>query len=176
MRIRTLRLDLISSTPEIARADLLGRSDLEAALGVRVPEEWPPELYDPPAIEYGLAWMEGHPDNLQWSFYYLVRRGEGGEADAVIGVGGYKGAPSENGTVEVGYSILPPFRRRGYATEAVEGWVRHAFADPRVRRVIAETLPELSASIGVLEKSGFRLLGPGSEPGVIRYERLRDAS
>lgn len=37
-------------------------------------------------------------------------------------------------------------------------------------RVIAETLPELLPSIGVLEKTGFEQIDGGSEPGVLRYE------
>jgi len=41
--------------------------------------------------------------------------------------------------------------------------------------VIAETLPELTPSIGVLRKCGFELIGEGSEPGVIRFERTRAA-
>jgi RimJ/RimL family protein N-acetyltransferase len=45
---------------------------------------------------------------------------------------------------------------------------------PSVRRVIAETYPALIASIGVLQKCGFRSIGDGSEPGVIRFELLRD--
>jgi RimJ/RimL family protein N-acetyltransferase len=40
--------------------------------------------------------------------------------------------------------------------------------------VTAETLPELTPSIGVLLKCGFRLEGEGSEPGVIRYQLTRD--
>jgi RimJ/RimL family protein N-acetyltransferase len=36
----------------------------------------------------------------------------------------------------------------------VRALVDHAFAMPAVRRVTAETLPELTASIGVLEKCG----------------------
>jgi len=42
-----------------------------------------------------------------------------------------------------------------------------------VQRVIAETLPELTPSIGVLRKCGFRPVGEGSEPGVIRFELTR---
>jgi RimJ/RimL family protein N-acetyltransferase len=49
-----------------------------------------------------------------------------------------------------------------------------AFALPAVRRVIAETLPELAPSIGVMRKCGFRLIGEGSRPGVIRFELLRE--
>jgi RimJ/RimL family protein N-acetyltransferase len=63
--------------------------------------------------------------------------------------------------------------RHGYATEAVRGLVAAAFALPEVRRVLAETLPELTPSIGVLHKCGFRLIGDGSEPGVIRFEITR---
>ena len=44
---------------------------------------------------------------------------------------------------------------------------------PAVQRVIAETLPELTPSIGVLGKCGFRFIGDGAEPGVIRFELTR---
>jgi RimJ/RimL family protein N-acetyltransferase len=49
--------------------------------------------------------------------------------------------------------------------------VEQAFMAPGVTCVIAETLPGLVPSIGVLEKLGFSLIGDGSEPGVIRYEK-----
>jgi [ribosomal protein S5]-alanine N-acetyltransferase len=44
-----------------------------------------------------------------------------------------------------------------------------------VTRVLAETLPELAGSTGVLRKRGFVFLGAGSEPGVIRFELTRSA-
>ena len=49
------------------------------------------------------------------------------------------------------------------------GLIAHAFAHPEVARVIAETLPDLFPSIGVLRKIGFSYVGEGSEPGVVRY-------
>jgi len=91
----------------------------------------------------------------------------------LVGSGGYKGPPSSEGTVEIGYGIVSDHQRRGYALEAVRGLLTRAFALPQVQRVIAETLPELGPSIGVLRKSGFRLIGEGSEPGVIRFELTR---
>ena len=54
------------------------------------------------------------------------------------------------------------------------GLVSNAFSHVNVRRVISETLPELVASIGVMEKCGFKFIGDGSEEGVIRYELTRD--
>ena len=79
----------------------------------------------------------------------------------------------DDGTVEVGYGIVSDQHRRGYASEAARALVGHAFARPAVRRVIAETYPELIGSIGVLRRCGFRHIGEGSEPGVIRYELTR---
>ena len=78
-----------------------------------------------------------------------------------------------DGTVEVGYGIVSDQHRRGYASEAARALVGHAFARPAVRRVIAETYPELIGSIGVLRRCGFRHIGEGSEPGVVRYELTR---
>ncbi len=43
--IRTQRLDLIPGTVTQLRAELAGHAALAAALGVEVPEAWPPEFY-----------------------------------------------------------------------------------------------------------------------------------
>ena len=99
--------------------------------------------------------------------------GDSQHGHVVVGAGGYKGKPDAAGSVEVGYSVLPEYRRQGLATEAVAGLVANAFNDARVSRIIAETLPGLDASIGVLRKNHFRDIGAGSEPGVIRYELTR---
>jgi RimJ/RimL family protein N-acetyltransferase len=76
--------------------------------------------------------------------------------------------------VEVGYSICPEYQRRGFASEATRALIAHAFASPQVTRVDAETLPELEPSISVMLKCGMRFLGPGSEPGTIRYGVTRE--
>jgi ribosomal-protein-alanine N-acetyltransferase len=75
--------------------------------------------------------------------------------------------------VEVGYGIVRDQHRHGYASEAAGGLLARAFASPDVTRVTAETYPELVGSIGVLRRCGFRFIGEGSEPGVIRYEITR---
>ncbi len=173
--IDTPRLRLVPATPDMLRADLEGPAALAALLGVEAPTQWPPELYDADAIRWTLDAVERDPDG--WYLQYFLRKGPGGEPDALVGVGGYKGGPKE-GAVEVGYAVLEPHRRRGYASEAVEGMVARAFADPRVERVIAHTVPELAPSIGVLERCGFRFLGTAEEgedeEGAIAYERRRD--
>jgi uncharacterized damage-inducible protein DinB len=91
----------------------------------------------------------------------------------VAGIVGFKGRPNAEGTVEIGYSVLAEYQRQGIASEAAAGLVEQAFRAGDVRRVIAETLPALTGSIRVLERNGFRLIGEGSEPGVIRFELTR---
>ncbi|HEX8358892.1 MAG TPA: GNAT family N-acetyltransferase, partial [Longimicrobium sp.] len=71
------------------------------------------------------------------------------------------------------YSVVESFQRRGYATEAALGLTAYAFAEPAVTRVVAETLPHLDASIGVLHKLGFGPADDPSSPEVIRFERHR---
>lgn len=171
--IRTERLDLVPATVEALHAELEGPAALAMDLNVQVPAGWPPDLYDRAATEYILERLSGE-DGLEgwWMHYIVLRRPERGRG-LLIGTCGYKGPPDETGTVEIGYGILAEHQRRGYASEASKGLVDRAFASSSVKLVIAETLPELTASIGLLEKLGFRFVGEGSEEGVIRYELPR---
>ena len=171
-KLKTARLELVGCTPELLRAEGEDRARFAALLDARVPGEWPPELYDDDARRWTLDRVDAAPESEGWWAYYVVLLGDGGRE--LAGLTGYKGPPQE-GTVEVGYGVLPAHQRRGYASEAVAALVERAFAHPDVERVIAETLPELTPSIGVLEKGGFAFIGEGSEPGVIRFELRRDA-
>jgi RimJ/RimL family protein N-acetyltransferase len=170
--IATERLELVPATPESTRAALEGKPALAAMLGVFVPPTWPPEFLDPPSLEFTVRRLTEGPEQAGWWLHFVVLA-HGAAGRTLIGSAGYKGPPSPDGTVEVGYGIVPDHHRQGYASEAVRGLLAHAFAVPAVQRVIAETLPELTPSIGVLRKCGFRLIGEGSEPGVIRFELTR---
>jgi RimJ/RimL family protein N-acetyltransferase len=170
--IVTERLDLVPATPELTRAALAGPHALAASLRASVPSTWPPEYLDSQSLEYTLDRLAEGPENAGWWLHFIVLKGAEGSR-TLIGSGGYKGRPSADGTVEVGYGIVSDHRRLGYASEATRGLLARAFALPSVHRAIAETLPELAPSIGVLRKCGFRLIGEGSEPGVIRFELTR---
>ena len=166
--IVTERLEIVPATPELTRAALQGPSALGASLRASVPPTWPPDYLDPPSLEFTLDRLNEGGDQAGWWLHFVLLTG----ADCgrtLIGSAGYKGPPSPEGTVEVGYGIVSDQRRRGYASEAVRGLLANAFALPAVERAIAETLPSLAPSIGVLRKCGFRSIGDGSEPGVIRF-------
>jgi len=50
--LESRRLTLVAGTRELLAADLAGPAAFGEAIGADVPEEWPPELYDSPAMRY----------------------------------------------------------------------------------------------------------------------------
>ncbi|MDP9202893.1 MAG: GNAT family N-acetyltransferase [Gemmatimonadota bacterium] len=170
--IVTERLELIPATRDMVLSAIEGEEALGSSLSASVPLTWPPEFLDSASLEFALHRLAEGPAQSGWWLYFVVLpHGQAGRT--LIGSAGYKGPPSDDGTVEVGYGIVRDQHRHGYASEAVRGLLAHAFAAPAVTRVIAETFPELAGSIGVLRKCGFHFIGDGSEPGVIRFELTR---
>jgi RimJ/RimL family protein N-acetyltransferase len=172
LRLQTPSLELVPATADLLQAELEGPRILADRLSAQVPPSWPPPLYERSNIEWTLAQLRSAPSPWFW-WFWLKRPQQGELLPQVIGLGGFKGKPTEFGTVELGYSVLSPFQRRGFATEAVAALTSWAFQDPRVKQVIGETLPELPASIKVLKKCGFEFVGNGSDIEVLRFERRR---
>lgn len=175
--IRTSRLDLVFVTAAIARADASNRAALPALLGARVPAEWPPALLADHLDEFAQK-LESNPPAADWWGWYWILRDERAidparSGPVLFGSGGFMALDAE--TLIIGYSILDAFQRRGYATEAVAALLDWAFARPGVQRIVADTFPDLPASIRVLEKNGFTRAGSGSDPGSIRYQRTAPA-
>jgi RimJ/RimL family protein N-acetyltransferase len=177
--IITSRLRLIPATEAHLHASLQGNAALAAAVGRVVPASWPPEHFDAGAVQFTLDWLKRYPRDAKWGFYYIELPGPDGGPGTLVGAGGFKGAPDADGIAEIGYSVMPDFQRRGYALEAVMGWVALAFQQPKVQMLCAHTLASGQASIGVLKKAGFRQVGRGHDPGappeaaVIRFELLK---
>jgi [ribosomal protein S5]-alanine N-acetyltransferase len=170
-RIPSLRLDLVPSTLELLEAELASNSDLGRLLGAHVPQGWPPGEYDRPAIEYFRDRLREDPEAAGWYGWYAVLRSTGGGPGTLVGAGGFFGPPSPVGVVEIGYSVVPAFERRGYASEMVIALTAHAASDARVTRIVAHTSRENVGSVRVLEKAGFAEAGPGREPGTVQYAR-----
>ena len=167
--IRTDRLDLIAGTRELAHANIHDRRLFGELLNATVPDEWPPPLNDIESMEWFERYLLDHPDGVGWVTWYFILRESDSGVRVAIGNGGFKGKPTSEGTVEIGYSIIERFQRVGYATEAARGLVEWAFENQDIHSVIAETYPVLIGSIRVMEKNGFVFVGDGSEEGVIRY-------
>ncbi len=64
-----------------------------------------------------------------------------------------------NRTIEIGYMIGPPFRRQGYALEAVNLSLAFLFNSLKLNRVIAQTGSFNHSSIALLDSLGFQQEG-----------------
>ena len=171
-RLVTSRLELVPATIELLDAELESVAALASLLGARVPEGWPPGEYDRPAIEYFRDRLAESPDAAGSYSWYALTRPEAGMPQTAVGAGGFHGPPDADGVVEIGYSVLPVFEGRGYATEIVRALVQEAFASGRVKRIIARTTTANAGSIQVLERAGFRSVGPGQDPGTVEYAQV----
>lgn len=166
--IKTERLRLIPASVKSMEAEIESPGHLAKFLKLRLPEAWPPPLNDEASQRWMLGYLHKHGGS-RWGMWYITLKTKPSQ---LIGNCGFKGAPVR-GAVEIGYSIAPEHQRRGYASEAVGGLLCFAFADPAVQRVLAETFPDLTPSIGVLRKCGFRRVQGSSEPGAIRFSLPR---
>jgi ribosomal-protein-alanine N-acetyltransferase len=126
----------------------------------------------PEALEYSLKQLQAGNAQAEWSAHLFIAQAK----RTLIGIGGYYGAPDENGMVEIGYGIAPEYRGQGYATEAARGLIERAFADARTRLVQAHTLAHDNPSTSVLKKCGMIKAGEDIDPdeGVVwRWEVRR---
>ena len=101
-----------------------------------------------------------HPDQWDWYAIWMIELKNGTH----IGELCFKGL-SADGIAEIGYGISDEYQNNGYATEAVSAVLEWAFSHPEVTAVEAETDPDNTASIKVLEKCGFALNGIIGEEG-----------
>lgn len=162
--IRSERLILVPATLELARAEIADRQEFAKLLGASVPENWPPAtLAD--ALQIILGWIEAAPDSVGWFGWYAVTE----SVPVLVASGGFKGPPRD-GVAEIGYSVLPQFQGRRYATEIVNALVHWAYSQLGVDRIVAETEWANPASVRVLIKAGFVAAGTASTPGGARFE------
>jgi len=117
-----------------------------------------PEVLFEPAhdsfLKIQLSRMTARPSSGGWCARIIVREQDG----AVIGHCGFHGPPEDVGRAEIGYTVLPPYRRQGFAVEAAQGLVDWARARGETV-VFASVSPDNAASLAVVSKLGFRQTG-----------------
>jgi [ribosomal protein S5]-alanine N-acetyltransferase len=153
----TARLTLIPCELAHLEAFAQGRDSLARLVGAGVRESFP---VFPEGFSYAEARLREDQSLRGWiNWLFMERNGR-----VLVGEGGFKGPPDATGVVEIGYAIIPEFRRMGYATEAARGLTTWAFGHPQVTAVAAETLTDGFDSMGVLTKVGMRQVGTARDP------------
>jgi len=156
--IYTNRLALVPLSPAFLDALLGGRRDgAEAALGLELPPDWP-DRHDRGFLELRRNQARADAAREEW-----LPRAIGLER-RMIGHIGFHGPPGVNGpekpgALEVGYTVFEPFRRQGFATEAVVAILEWARTEHGVRHFVASVGPWNEPSLALVRRLGFRQTG-----------------
>lgn len=100
-------------------------------------------------------YAEDQRNDLAYAF--LIFRSDDGAM-----VGGLTLANIRRGVAQagsIGYWVGQPFARKGYMTAAVRALIPFGFGTLRLHRLEAACIPTNAASIGLLEKTGFKREG-----------------
>jgi ribosomal-protein-alanine N-acetyltransferase len=140
-------------TPAFIEAVLDGRRDDAAALlGIELPDEFP-SPGERSFLGLRLRQMREDARFETWCPFATVVDGE------MVGHAGYHGPPGVNSTqnpdaVEFGYTTVPEFRGRGYATEATR-MLMELTEERGIHHFVVSVSPDNDASLAIIRKLGF---------------------
>jgi RimJ/RimL family protein N-acetyltransferase len=144
--VTTARLDVVPLSPALVAALVVGDLSRAAALA-----PFPLDAGTFAGDAYVLALrhdqLTADPSEEPWA---AVLRATG----VVVARAGFHASPDDRGTVEIGYSVGPAYRRQGFATELAAGliaWARRNGA----RRCLASVRPDNLASLRTIGRLGF---------------------
>jgi RimJ/RimL family protein N-acetyltransferase len=145
------RLDLVLVTVE----QLLARngSDGPVPLGFADPTDvLRPE--DSP-LHHRVPQVLADPSVNPWLVRLAVLR----ETGEIVGLVNFHAPPDDAGMVEIGYRVIPEFRRRSFATEMARTMWSYAASHPAVRTLRATFTPDNDESRAIIERAGFVQVG-----------------
>lgn len=158
MILKTKSLKIIQCDEEILKEAIKGNANIASKLNVKVPDNW--TEFGKEALQYALNKLEENSSESGWWTYLPIYKSE----NKLIGIGGYKGKPTIEGEVEVGYEIAQEYRSQGLATEMTNALIENAFKNHQVKLVSAHTLGEFNPSTKVLIKCGFEKVDELNNP------------
>ncbi|MBW4612643.1 MAG: GNAT family N-acetyltransferase [Desmonostoc vinosum HA7617-LM4] len=170
----TARLYLVPLTLEIVKTAIIGNAELAKFLGVTVLPNWHEEefLQNLPEIADILC---NYPLQSEWGWGSLIIHKT---EKTLIGHVMVKIIPDATGeptdAVEIGYYIVPSYRRQGYASEATKAMIDWVLCQPGMQRITAGCNPNNIASKRVLEKIGMHLIQ--SRPKGLVWELCKTVS
>lgn len=140
---------------DLAEWHRTGQQPLEGT-GLRWHPEYPSR---DTADALGMLVLAGDGGTPPWGLWQIVVGGK------VVGDIGFHGPPDPDGCVEIGYNVVPGWRRRGIASRAVALVVAEAAAAGG-RTVTAEVIGDNPGSAGALRHNGFRLVEQHADTAI----------
>lgn len=152
---------LVPTTIELLDREDISGNELACVLNVAGPASWPPSFNGPETRAWVRDRLRVEPANGEWYSWYIIATVD--DVPTLAGIAGYKGPPDADRRVEIGYAVVEEYQRRGIASAAVNLLCQRAFT-LGVAEILAETLPTLIPSQGVLNKAGFHKIGVLVDP------------
>lgn len=146
------RIYLINCDEKLLKTILKGDKYLSQKLEINIPNQWC--NFGKEIFGYTLEKIKEKPTEVKWFSYLAIEN----KTRTLIGSCGFKGAPDQEGMVEIGYEVAEDFRNQGYATEMTRLLIDLAFMDEKVKKIQAHTFAEKNASVRVLEKCNFNFI------------------
>ena len=151
------RLALSEVSAEFLAASLAGDQAHAAQIaGVQVPQEWLDERW---LIDLRLNDLREGRTHSPWMLRIISLRSSG----EMIGHIGFHTPPDPEylaehapGGIEIGYTIIPAYRKQGYAREAVAALMNWAERRHNLPRFVLSISPTNAASLRIAEHFGFR--------------------
>lgn len=127
----------------------IGEEEFEKRKGLELskPNEFEKEL----AKEFYGITLHNEKDRLWFRLWRFINVHDNKKVGGAL----FKGAPNQNGEVEIGYGIDEEYQGQGYATEAIKETIKWALEQEGVLAVIAETEKDNIPSQKVLQKIGM---------------------
>ncbi|MGC0419494.1 GNAT family N-acetyltransferase [Embleya sp. AB8] len=122
---------------------------------------------------YRFDQVTADPESAPWVARAAVSEPDG----AVVGYAGFHGPPDEVGMVEIGYTVVPEARRRGYARAMLRALLERAADELDVAIVRVTISPDNAASLATIRGFDFVEVGEqiDEEDGLeIIYEVAAD--
>lgn len=149
--IETERLMIVPMTFSMVNALLQGSNDAFEPLGIRFHKDWPRQ------DTLDILWflkdvMKNTEEASGFDIWMVVKR----DGMLVIGDAGFKGAPDESGSIEIGFGLVEEAQKQGYGYEVARSLLDWAFRQEHVNVVMADCLLDNRGSMNVLKKCGMR--------------------
>jgi len=150
------RLDLVLVTVD----QLLARAASEGpvALGYDDPDDVLHPERSP--LLFRVRQVSDDPSVNPWLLRLAVDRATG----TIVGLVNFHDRPDAEGRLEIGYRVLPAYRRRGYAREMATTMWSYAATHPGVRTLVASVAPDNAPSRAIVEGAGFVHVGEQDDP------------
>ena len=164
--LETERLLLIPMSYDFVSRIIQDDSTVYLDLGLKKVDEWPEkaDIKDILELVRDSLKEKSEPDGFDaWLFVNKVDM-------SIVGDGGFKGNPDEEGNIDLGYAIIESQRQMGLAYEAASALLNWGLSQAGVNAVTADCLQDNVPSVKILSKLGMEEVK--REDGMIYFRIL----